>query len=149
MSEKVEVYRQINQGQEKLTYYIIALCVTAIGFSIIQSNGLSFTYYLIPLGIAVLSWSISVLCGIRSLQNRLSLQFTNYELLRVEEGSHEVLDGNIQLIKPASIILNDTITSFKKKASIFTTIQHLLFYFGLASYLCWHILSIYLNTITS
>ena len=149
MGEKIEVYRQINQSQEKLTYYIIALCVTAIGFSIIQSNDLSLTYYLIPLGIAVLSWSVSVLCGFKSLKNRLNLQFENYELLRVEERSHEVLDGNIQLIKPVSKIINDSMSSIQRKASLYTAVQHVLFYFGIAAYLCWHILKMYLNTITS
>jgi len=149
MGEKIEVYRQINQSQEKLTYYIIALCVTAIGFSIIQSNDLTLTCYLIPLGIAVLSWSISVFYGIKSLKNRTNLQFENYELLRVEEGSHEVLDGNIQLIKPASKILNDNISSIQRKASFHTAIQHVLFYFGITAYLFWHILKMYHNTITS
>jgi hypothetical protein len=44
MEQQIELFRAFRQQQEKYVYYIIALCVTAIGFSVYKTNGLALKY---------------------------------------------------------------------------------------------------------
>ena len=56
MEEQKEIQKQFRQQQEKYVYYVIALCVAVIAFSIHKTTGKSLAWSQIPLAIAVLFW---------------------------------------------------------------------------------------------
>ena len=64
MSEQLEIQNQFRNQQEKYTYYLIGLCVAAIGYSVNMTIGQELHYSQIPLGIALLCWGISCYCGL-------------------------------------------------------------------------------------
>lgn len=68
MEEQKEIQKQFRQQQEKYTYYVIALCVAAIGFSVHKTIGLPLKWIQIPLGVAVLFWGISIYCGLNFIR---------------------------------------------------------------------------------
>ena len=49
-----EIIQNYSQKQEKYVYYLIALCVTAIGFSVQLTTGTELNYFHIPLGLALI-----------------------------------------------------------------------------------------------
>ena len=55
-SEQKELLNIFRQQQEKYVYYLIALCVTSIGFSVYKTSGVPIKGIQIPLAVAVLSW---------------------------------------------------------------------------------------------
>lgn len=62
----------------KIVYYIIALCVASIGFSVTQTMGASLNYFQIPLGLAVICWGVSIYIAIDYLYSvLLILQMNN------------------------------------------------------------------------
>jgi hypothetical protein len=141
--EKIELFKQFNSDQEKKTYYIVALSVTAIGFAIVQTTGIELKYNQIPLGVAVLSWAGSVYCGMQFLGYRMSTNFANIELFNVHEGSNKEVQQNPELKEPAIEGITAAIESNSKIASNFSRWQNRLFYIGIATYILWHILVMY------
>ena len=59
------IQKEFREKQEKYVYYLIALSVSAIGFSVYKTENQSLAYSQIPLALAVLSWSISIFCGLK------------------------------------------------------------------------------------
>jgi len=70
----IEIYRQLSQLQEKYTFYIVALCVSSIGFSVYCTMGKPIHWTHLPLGIAVLSWAISIFCGLKYIEEISSIK---------------------------------------------------------------------------
>jgi hypothetical protein len=88
-----EVEKEFSDHQSKLFYYTIALCVTAIGFSVYQTVGKPLAWSQIPLGLAVLCWGLSIYCGFTFLRKVIANLWVRYDAFNVLKGTHE-LSGN-------------------------------------------------------
>jgi hypothetical protein len=55
MKERADIQKQYRQQQEKHVYYLLALTVTSIAFTINQTNGIGLKWVQIPVGIAIVS----------------------------------------------------------------------------------------------
>lgn len=146
MSEKIELFKQFSKDQEKFTYYIIALSVTAIGFSIVRTSGLELSYNQIPLAIAILSWGISVYSGFCFLEYRMSTSYANIELFNVHEGKNKDVGNNPVLQQAATEGINEAIKSNSDEAFKYWKLQKKMFYAGVVFYVFWHILEMYILT---
>ena len=71
MQEQLQLHKELREKQEKYAYYIIALCVTAIGFSVIRTTGQPLKLIQIPVALAVLCWAVSIYCGLNFILNCL------------------------------------------------------------------------------
>tara|TARA_B100000953_G_scaffold291694_1_gene278119 strand:+ start:655 stop:1095 length:441 start_codon:yes stop_codon:yes gene_type:complete len=143
MEQQLEVQKQFRNQQEKLTYYIIALCVTSIGFSVYKTSGSPLSYNQIPLGLAVASWGISIYCGITFLKILLTSLFANNTYYEVINGNHPETGNHPQKIEAAVKGLNNALSTNRKKAKRLSTSQDILFYSGIILFLVWHILEMY------
>ena len=79
------IQQEFREKQEKYVYYLIAISVSAIGFSVYKTENQSLTYSQIPLALAVLSWSISIFCGLKFLKYVISCLYANngyYEIIK-------------------------------------------------------------------
>jgi len=132
----MEVYRQMSQQQEKYTYYIIALCVSAIGFSVYCTLGKSLHWSQIPLGFAVFSWGISIFGGLKYIEVTFRIKFRNFQKLEIRAMEQAMNPGVYQLAKDK---IDDSIELYSKKSNFLTAIQEYAFYFGVISFLIWHI----------
>ena len=54
------IQQEFRDKQEKYVYYIIAISVSAIGFSVYKTENHQLNLSLIPLGFAVICWSTSI-----------------------------------------------------------------------------------------
>ena len=60
--------KEVNASSEKYVYYVIALSVTCIGFSVVRTSGSNLQVTHLPLAGAVLCWGISIYCGLTILR---------------------------------------------------------------------------------
>lgn len=147
MEEQKEIQRQFRQQQEKYVYYIVALNVTAIGFSIYQTTGKTLNCTQIPLGLAIISFGISIYCGLKFLKYLISNLYTNNEYFEILKGAHPEIGNNSQKIQLASGIMKDIMIKNSNNASKFMTFQETFFYFGIILFIVWHIIEMYKNSL--
>jgi hypothetical protein len=147
MSEKNEIKKEHNYVTTKFCYYIIALCVAAIGFSIVQTSGQALDYSHIPLGIALLLWSISIFIGFAFVKSRLKFLYSNHLYLAILEGNiAEYNESKAQQDYAAGLAMKD-ISEINKKYKKHLYAQEILFYFGVISFIVWHVIEMYNNSI--
>ncbi|WP_425659237.1 hypothetical protein [Tenacibaculum ascidiaceicola] len=143
MTEQQEIQKQFRQQQEKFVYYLIALSVTSIGFSIYKTVGQPLKFTQIPLAVSVFSWGISIFCGFKFLKYVISTLFSNNEYLDIQQGKNKETGNNPQLINAASKGIKNAMMSNSNKANSFFNWQQYLFYLGIVSFLIWHLLEMY------
>src|SRR5690606_10460858 len=83
---QVDIQKQFREGQTKYRYYIIALCVAAIGFSIHETADSQIKLIQIPLAIAIVSWSLSIYFGLKAANTVLNALYKNNQYFEVEAG---------------------------------------------------------------
>jgi hypothetical protein len=142
--EQLEIQKQFRQQQEKYVYYVIALAVAAIGFSVLKTNGQPLRFSQIPLAMAVLSWGLSIFCGLRFLKLITSTLYANNTLFDIMEGRHPEVGNHPQLIEAASSGLRRAMEINSNRASRLVGWQNRLFYFGISCFIAWHIWEMYL-----
>ena len=131
MSERIELYKQFNQKQEKYTYYLIALSIAAIGYSLHQTTGIGFDITQIPLGLAILSWAISAFLGLRFIKVVISTVYANIGLIDISEGRDPRSGRDPQKIAVGQEVVNGILDSNSGTAMKLYKWQNWLFYLGM------------------
>ncbi len=145
MEEQREILKQFRQQQEKYVYYIVALCVTSIGFSIIKTSGQTIKWSQIPLAIAVISWSTSVYCGLTFLRYVISSLYANKVYLDITQGLHPDFQTNPAIREAAADGVMSAIQKNSNKTMQYSKWQNWLFYFGIILFIIWHVIEMYLT----
>ena len=135
------------QQQEKYVYYIIAVAVTAIGFVLVNTKGEPLSYLHITLGLSILSWGISIFCGLRFLQYVISTLYANYDYLEVLKGRHQEVGTNPHMIEAASSGIRDAMKSNSEATNRIGKLQNTFFYLGFLFYIIWHVSEMYFITV--
>ncbi|MBW7998051.1 MAG: hypothetical protein FVQ81_16080 [Candidatus Glassbacteria bacterium] len=84
-NDLLEFHKMHRAGQDKYTYFILAVTASAVAFAVQKTEDLSITYYMIPLGTAVISWGFSFYFGIRNLYLVQTCLTGNYSLLQLQQ----------------------------------------------------------------
>ena len=148
MSEKNEIKKEHHYITTKFCYYIIALCVAAIGFSIVQTSGQALRYSHIPLGIALLLWSVSICIGFAFVKSRLQILYSKHLYLNILEGNIDDYNESKEIQEYAAGLAMKDISRINKKYEKHLYAQEILFYFGVISFIVWHVIEMYNNSIT-
>jgi uncharacterized membrane protein YtjA (UPF0391 family) len=144
MSElQIEIQKQYRQQQEKLVYYIIALSVSAIGFSIYKTTGQSLKVVQIPLGLAVICWAISIFCGLKFLKYVISNLYANNEYFEIKKGNNINVGNTPNAIDIAVKAYKTAMNINQNRMKNFFKYQSLLFYIGMILFIVWHLLEMY------
>ncbi|WP_375324528.1 hypothetical protein [Flagellimonas sp. GZD32] len=146
MEVQKEIQRQFRQQQEKFVYYMIALSVTAIGFSIYKTTGLQLKWSQIPLGLAILFWGVSVFCGLRFLKYVISTLYANNAYFDIMQGRDTEIGTHPKKIEAATKGVKQAMESNSNRASAYSKWQERLFYLGIILFLLWHIIEMYQAT---
>lgn len=141
-----EIYRTLQNAQDKYIYFILATTIASVGFTITQTQDIIFSLSLIPLGISILCWGFSFFFGCRNREYYNSTLYANYELLKVQMGDHPELGNNPQMIQAASKGITKAIEDNSNKVNRLGKLQVKTFIMGALFYLVWHILEMYLRT---
>ena len=142
-----ELIGQYREQRTKFVYYIIALCVTSIGFALYRTIGQALTLVQIPLAMALIGWGFSIFSGFRFITISHNTISTNLAYLRVEEETHPDVPRNDPNIKKKfRDKLVDRIESNMALTEKLLSRQQLLFYAGIVLFVTWHILEMYMVT---
>jgi hypothetical protein len=145
MDSERELINSFRQYQEKYTYYLIALCVTSIGFSVFKTTGIGLKLSQIPLGLAVLSWGISIYCGLTFLKYIMSNLYANTTYLEILGGRNKEVGNHPEMINAAAGGIMGAMESNNNIARKLSRWQNGLFYLGMALFLLWHLIEMYLH----
>ena len=140
MEEQKELRQQFRQQQEKYIYYLIALSVTAIGFAVHKTSGVSMKWIQLPLGLSVLAWGLSIFTGLKFLGYSISALYTNNAYFEVIKGNDPMVGNHLQKKKIATDTLLEVMKKNSDTASKYAEWQNRLFYSGVVLFLVWHIL---------
>lgn len=146
MEEQIEIRNQFRQQQEKFIYYLIALSVTAIGFSVYKTTGQQLKLTQIPLGMSVLCWGFSVFCGLQFLKYSISTLYANNVYFDIIQGRNPEIKNHQQKIEDATSGIKEAMNSNSTRANTYFKWQERLFYFGIILFLIWHVLEMYKMT---
>jgi len=132
------LHQQHRDGQSKYVYFLLAVAASAIGFSIQKTTGSGFLLQQIPLGFAVLFWSLSFFFGCRHLKSTQVALAANLNYLKVhaapesyetENKFQEALDFHIKEMESSGGKARDT-----------EKYQFTYLVAGFLSFLVWHLL---------
>lgn len=140
MEEQKEIQRQFWQKQEKYVYYIIALSVAAVGFSVYKTSGQALNWIKIPLGLSVLCWGLSILCGLMFLKSVVGNLYTNNAYFEIIKGKDTIVGTHPENIKFAINEIQKIMKTNSERASKLGSFQEWLFYSGIVLFIVWHIL---------
>jgi len=143
MEEQREIQTQFRQQQERFVYYLIALSVTAIGFSVHKTTGQQLKWIQFPLGMSILFWGLSVFCGLRFLKYVLSTLYANNTYFDIKKGRDKKLGNNPHNIEAAISGLQQAMESNSNTANVYSKWQERFFYSAIILFLIWHILEMY------
>lgn len=147
MSEiQFNIQQEFREKQEKYIYYLLALSVSAIGFSIYKTENSTLTYSQIPLALAVLCWSISIFCGLKFLKYIISNLYANNDYYEIIQGRFPSTGKNPELIKYAVQGFQQAMKINSGAMKIYFKFQGILFYSGIILFIVWHITEMYLKT---
>lgn len=112
-------------------YYFLTLAVACIGFSVSLTTDLSYSWSLMPLGLAIILWGYSFAGGLNEIFN----------LEQVTENNRLLLEA-IRDDKPTDKLLID-IDIATKNIPRFHKAQMISFLLGVLLFLCWALLKMY------
>jgi|GEM_PF-849051 hypothetical protein len=146
MDAKNQIANEHRNLQSKYIYYLIALAVACVGYSIHSSaNDILATRHII-LGMAVLAWIASVVCGLIFLKYALSMLYDNFTLFRIRDGEEELTGSDPYKIQVGIEAVKELIEEKQKSSMRFARWQEYLLGLGGLSYLGWHIISMLANS---
>ena len=122
-------------------FYLLAVVGAAVGFALNQTNGAVLAYSQIPLGLAMLSWSLSFYFGLRQLRSVLATLRVNSFLLALQTGRDTEWSHNPK----APAIFEDLTEGHGKSAGRFHRWQVQALLTGVFFYVGWHVLEMYLR----
>lgn len=119
----------------KYTYYIIALSVAAIAFSVHQTFELKLKITQIPLGLAMFCWIFSIYYGLSFLQGNLKLLADNILLFETLKQLPYTMEN-----QEVSKLFLETLGPLSKKNEKKPKIQLYSFYIGTIFFIIWRVI---------
>lgn len=142
---QIEIQRQLKERQEKFVYYQIALCVTAIGFSIVQTIHVKLEYNLLFVALAIIFWAGSIFCGFQFIIIYLKGLIANNNYFDMLAGRRGKVISKQLAEEVATDILIEKVDGYSRRSHRNFLLQQYFFYFGLISFIVWHVLRIIEN----
>lgn len=146
ISTTMDTYRSF---VSKHAYYVIALCVASIGFSVSQTMDSRMSASLIPLGAAVALFSVSILFGfglIRCMTKGLALDII---LKKIAAGQDMLAGRDPYIMKEMYDKEAKNYTKLSNQATRNLNGQKWCFYLGVLTFIGWRVYEMYLLSLIS
>lgn len=144
--ERKDLFKLHRDKQEKYIYYLIALAVAAVGFSLSKTFDQPLKYSQLPLGLAVLCWALSIHNGLKFLQFDLATLYANLALFDIVEGRHELSGNHPEKIKIGIESVQSAMHDNANSGQNHSFWQIRFLYVGIILFLIWRFLEMYLLT---
>ena len=135
-----QIQTQFREHQQKLVYYIIALAVSAIAFSVYQTTDQALSFYQIPLAIAITFWALSIYCGLKFNKYIISGLHNNSKYIDIIKGNDIDIGNDPVKIKTNIKAFKIAIKINQKRTKWLFRGLNYFFYLGLILFLIWRIL---------
>lgn len=145
-NDLIEIYKQHSTGQDKYTYFLLAVTASAIAFSVQKTTDLILTWSMLPLGGAVAAWGTSFYFGCKNLLWVQTSISANYSLLQLQKGVHPDQPNHQQLLEAANRGVKSALESNVKNAQFYGEWQFRLLIAGAVLFLAWHVIEMILRT---
>lgn len=150
MDEKTQLIEHWRQQHQKIVYYILALTVTCVGFSVVQTKGVPFKWTHFVLVTSMLSWGYSIFSGLQVLYLSISVMRRNLVLLdalanikllrekspKVNKEEVSIIEKNQAVVKEEGELIEEEGNASEKMASR----QANFFVYGVVIFAVWHVL---------
>lgn len=123
----------------KKSYYIIALCVTAIGFSVSQTMDYTFSYDLVFLALSILSFCASVGFGFWLINSMAKGMLLDVLLKKVVNNAELTIEEKGKVYNSIS----KDIPKVEDNATNASKGQNILFFIGIALFITWRVVAIF------
>jgi hypothetical protein len=140
------LHRQHREGQDKYTYFLLAVTASAVAFSVQKTEAAVITWSLIPMALAIISWGISFYFGCKNLIFVQIAISANYTILQLDAGVHPGQPPQGVWLEAARRGTNEALTSNIQNAMYYATWQFRLLIAGAGLFLIWHIAGIIIRT---
>ena len=141
-----ELWLQHRAGQDKYTYFLLAITASAIAFAVQKTSDAVFAWRLAPLGLAVLAWGGSFYCGCKNLIWVQTALMANYNLLQLTRGVHPQQPDHPELSEAALRGTRAALNTNVDRAQSYALSQFRLAIIGALLFLAWHVVEIYART---
>lgn len=141
-----EMYRQFRTAQDKYVYFLLTAAGAGIALVVNQTGSIGLQLSQIPLGICIISWTLSFLSGSRFALHSLSAIYTNMKLYKAQQGLDPLAGSHPQKIEIACEVYEDSLEKDQSKLRKHGKWQFRFLTIGAIMYLLWHILEMWLRS---
>jgi len=135
-----EIQKQLRESQNKFVYYILALNIASIGFSLSRTMDQMLNDTHIPLGLAIVLWGLSIYCAfsfVKVFQSGLMANNAYFDVIRGNVKDIEPSDRVKETAKEVTAIEGDKISARSSKN--YRWMQY-FFYLGIVSFVVWQLI---------
>lgn len=136
----LELYKQHQTSQDKYTYFLLAAAGAAIGFAVQKTEGLHLSWWLLPVGLAIVCWGISFYYGCKNVNWVQTTIYANYSLLQLKAGVHPEQPPHPQLTEAAIAGVRNAIATNAANAQFFGIWQFRMLIAGAIFFIGWRLL---------
>jgi hypothetical protein len=135
-----EIHRAHREGQQGYTYFLLSASGAAIGFAVVRTDALALSWWLLPVGLAILSWGLSFYCGCKNLVWVQSSLYANFNLLLLRRGSHPEQPPHPELTAAAVTGVLQALQQNGQSAQFYAVWQFRLLLSGAVLFIGWRVI---------
>lgn len=136
------IYKRQSDSLEKHTYFLLTAAGAGIGFAFQKTEGVDFSWWLLPVASATLCWGLSFYFGCLCIDKVQTSTTLNYESLLVQQGRNPRISPailNVQMKKIAIEKVDESFEDAVNLASMYARRQFYLLIGGAAFLVLWRI----------
>jgi len=137
--EIFEMYKQHHAGQDKYTYFLLATTAAAMAFAVQKTEGLLLSWWLLPVGLAIVCWGVSFFFGCKHLVWVQTAIQANYNLLQLRQGVHPEQPPHPQYTEAAKRGVETALDSNIKDAQFYGVWQFRALILGAMFFIAWRV----------
>lgn len=145
-NQLIEVYKHYNFEQARYLYILLAFSASAILYALNQLDNRILEWRLLPMGLSIVCWLISLYKGIKFVQVRNSALHDNFTLLQMQNVTPFTKPMNSIERASAFDVINDSLEHKQQLIDNYAKWQIRLIIIGILAFVFWYLLEMYLRT---
>jgi hypothetical protein len=118
---------------------LLAAAGAAIGFAVQKTEGLLLSWWLLPVGLATISWGVSFYFGCKNITWVQTATMANFNLLQLIRGSHPEQPPHPELVAAAIRGVESALDKNINKAQFYGIWQFRLLVSGAVFFIGWRV----------
>ena len=135
-----QLYHAQRESLEKYGYFLLAAAGAAIAFAVTQTRSDALAWPHLLVGLAILCWAISFVFGCRFLEKGMATLRLNMDLIRVQQGQHELSGRDPHKMAAGHKALNEFMDRARDQQAFAFRWQYSMLIAGAAFYVAWQVL---------